>query len=108
MRTCVSLPATRVDLSPPRLPLPTPRNGKRGGDERDMSREARPGTAIVVAHDSMDAARVEAALRGLAGWQIDVCTPRQVRGLFDERPEAIVVVVLPEAQARRLLRAIRA
>jgi len=73
-----------------------------------MSREARPGTAIVVAHDSMDAARVEAALRGLAGWQIDVCTPRQVRGLFDERPEAIVVVVLPDAQARRTLRAMRA
>jgi DNA-binding NarL/FixJ family response regulator len=73
-----------------------------------MSREARPGTAIVVAQDSMYAARIEAALRGLVRWRIDICTPRQVQGLFEERTEAIVVIVLPDAQARRLLRTMRA
>ena len=73
-----------------------------------MSREPRPGTAIVVAQDSMYAARVEAALRGLPGWRIDVCAPRQLRGLVEERPEAIVLIVLPDDEARRFLRAMRA
>lgn len=71
-----------------------------------MSRDARPGTVVVVAHDSMDAARVEAALRALPGWRIEVCTPRQLRGLLDERPEAIVALVLDDAEARRMLRAV--
>ncbi len=73
-----------------------------------MSQQARPGAAIVVAQDSMYAARVEAALRGLTGWRVDVGTPRQLHGLFEERPEAIVVIVLPDAEARRMLRALRA
>ena len=72
-----------------------------------MSRDARTGTVIVVAHDSMYAARVEAALHELSGWRIDVCTARQLRGLFEERPAAIVVIMLSDAESRRLLRAIR-
>jgi len=73
-----------------------------------MSQQPRSGTAIVVAQDSMYAARVEAALRGLTGWRVDVGRPRQLHGLFEERPEAIVVIVLPDAEARRMLRALRA
>jgi DNA-binding NarL/FixJ family response regulator len=73
-----------------------------------VSRDARPGTVIVVAHDPMYAARIEASLRELAGWRIDVCTPRQLRDRVAERPEAIVVVVLAAADTRRMLRAVRA
>ena len=73
-----------------------------------MSRDPRSGTVIVVAQDSMHAARVEASLRELAGWRIDVGTPRHLRGLADGHPEAIIVMVLTDADARRMLRAIRA
>jgi DNA-binding NarL/FixJ family response regulator len=61
---------------------------------------------VVVAHASMEAARVEAALRTLPGWRIEVCTPRQLRGLLDERPQAIVALVLDDAEAGRMLRAV--
>ena len=73
-----------------------------------MSRDTRPGTMIVVSDDSMYAARIEAVLHELAGWRVHVCKPRQLRGLFEEHPEAIVTVVLADAEARRMLRAIRA
>jgi len=73
-----------------------------------MSRDTRTGTVIVVAQDAMDAARVEAALHELAGWCIDVCQPRQVRGLLEERPDAIVALVLADAETRRMLRAMSA
>jgi DNA-binding NarL/FixJ family response regulator len=73
-----------------------------------VSRDARPGTVLVVAQDSMSAARVEAALRGLAGWRVDVCRPGQLRGRLQDEPAAVVVLVLTEAEARRTLRAIRA
>jgi len=63
---------------------------------------------IVVAHDAMDAARVEVALHELAGWRIEVCAPRQLRGRLDERPEAIVALVLGDAETQRLLRAMGA
>jgi len=61
---------------------------------------------IVVAHGAMDAARVEVGLHELAGWRIEVCQPRQLRGRLDERPEAIVALVLGDAETQRLLRAI--
>ena len=64
------------------------------------------GTVIVVAHDAMEAARVEVALHELAGWRIEVCKPRQLRGRLDERPEAIVALVLDDAETQQLLRAI--
>jgi DNA-binding NarL/FixJ family response regulator len=73
-----------------------------------MNRAVRTGTVIVVAQDSMNAARVEAALRELAGWRLDVCTPRQLRGLLEERSEAIVALALADADTHRMLRAIRA
>ena len=72
-----------------------------------MSRDARPATVIVVARDSMYAARVEAALRGLAGWCVEVGTPGQLAALLPEHPEAIVVLALGEAETRRALRAMR-
>ena len=72
-----------------------------------MSRDARPATVIVVARDSMYAARVEAALRGLAGWCVEVGTPDQLAALLSEHPGAIVVLALGEAETRRALRAMR-
>lgn len=73
-----------------------------------MSRTGHPGTVIVVAHDSMHAARVEAALDALGGWRIEVCKPRQLRALVEEFPEAIVAMVLPDTETRRMLHAVRA
>jgi DNA-binding NarL/FixJ family response regulator len=72
-----------------------------------MSRDTRAGTVIVVAQDSMQAARVEAVLRELTGWRIQVCRPRQLQGLLAEYPEAIVAMVLADADTRRMLRTIR-
>ena len=66
------------------------------------------GTVIVVARDAMDAARVEATLHDLAGWRIEVCRPRQLAGRLDEHPEAIVALVLADAETRRMLRALPA
>lgn len=71
-----------------------------------MSRDTQAGTVIVVAQDSMQAARAEAALHELIGWRIDVCKPRQLQGLLAEHPEAIVAMVLADADTRRMLRAI--
>ena len=62
---------------------------------------------IVVARDSMYAARVEAALRGFAGWCVEVGTPGQLAGLLQEHPDAIVALALGEAETRRALRAMR-
>jgi DNA-binding NarL/FixJ family response regulator len=73
-----------------------------------VNRGPRPGTVIVVARDSMYAARVEAALGGLAGWHVEVGTPGQLPGLLDEHPVAIVALALGESETRRALRTIRA
>ena len=72
-----------------------------------MNRDTRTGTVIVVAQHAMHAARVEAALHALTGWRIDVSKPWQLRGLLAEDPEAIVAMVLADAETRRMLRAIR-
>lgn len=53
-------------------------------------------------------ARVEAALRGLGGWRVEVGTPGQLPGLLDEHPIAIVALALDEPETRRALRTIRA
>jgi DNA-binding NarL/FixJ family response regulator len=68
-----------------------------------MSEPGRLGSVIVVARDSMSAARVEAALHALAGWRIEVCKPRHLRGLVEEYPEAIVAVLLTDTETRRIL-----
>lgn len=73
-----------------------------------MSQLTRAGTVIVVAQHSLRAARAEATLRELTGWRIEVCKPSQLRGRLTEHPEAIVTVVLADAETRRLLRATRA
>jgi two-component system, NarL family, response regulator YdfI len=72
-----------------------------------MNRGTRTGTVIVVARDPTHAARVEAALRELTGWRVDVGTLRQLQDLLAEHPEAIVTVVLDEANTHRLLRGAR-
>ena len=69
-----------------------------------MSRDTRTNTVLVVGN-VMQAARVEAALRGLSGWRIDVCAPRQLPALLGDHPETIIAIVLGDAEARRVLRA---
>jgi DNA-binding NarL/FixJ family response regulator len=73
-----------------------------------VNRAPRPRTVIIVARDSMYAARVEAALQGLGGWRVEVGPPGQLPGLLDEHPVAIVALALDESETRRALRTIRA
>ena len=73
-----------------------------------MSRHTPGGSVIVVTHDAMRAARVEAALHRLAGGRIHVCTPRHLRALADENPGAVIATILTEVETRRMLRAIGA
>jgi len=73
-----------------------------------MTRGRAPGTVIIVARDPMQAARTETAVRELAGWRVEVCTPRQLQTVLAEHPGAIVAMRLGGADARRLLRAVRA
>jgi len=73
-----------------------------------MTDDSRPGAVIVVADDGTRAARVEAALRLLKGWRIDVGRPQQLESLLTEHPEAIVALVLDAVAGRRMLRMMRA
>jgi DNA-binding NarL/FixJ family response regulator len=73
-----------------------------------MTEDSRPGAVIVIADDGTRAARVEAALRLLKGWRIDVGRPGQLQGLLTEHPEAIVALVLDAEAGRRMLRTMRA
>lgn len=68
---------------------------------------SRPGTVIVAADDSMHAARVESALRGLPGWRVCVCRPSRLREVLVEHPDAMVAMVVSGGQRRRALRAVR-
>ena len=70
-----------------------------------MSGEARAKRVLVVAHDPMHAARVEASLRDLTGWRIDVCAPGQLPGTIGDHPETTVVIAVGDGEARRVLRA---
>jgi len=70
-----------------------------------MSGEARAKRVLVVAHDPMHAARVEASLRDLTGWRIDVCVPGQLPGTLGDHPETTVVIAVGDGEARRVLRA---
>jgi DNA-binding NarL/FixJ family response regulator len=58
-----------------------------------------------VARDATHAARLEAALRGLAGWRVEVALPTGLPGLVGRNPGAVLVVALGEAETRRALRA---
>lgn len=73
-----------------------------------MTEDPRPGAVIVVADDGTRAARIEAALRLLKGWRIDVGRPRQLESLLTHHPAAIVTLVLDAAAGRRMLRMMRA
>jgi DNA-binding NarL/FixJ family response regulator len=70
-----------------------------------MNADPGRGTVIVVAHESMLAARLEHALHDLAGWGIRVVTPRRLRDLVEEHPNAVVVTALTANETRRVLRA---
>jgi DNA-binding NarL/FixJ family response regulator len=72
-----------------------------------MTRAPGTGTVIVVAHDSMQAARVEAALHGLTGWRVEVCKPRQLQAFLTDHAGAIVAMVLADTDMRRMLRSMR-
>ena len=73
-----------------------------------MKPEPGAGTLIVLAHEPMQAARVEAALHDLAGWRIHVGRPGQLTAMLQACPQAIVIARLAEAETRRLLRAMHA
>jgi DNA-binding NarL/FixJ family response regulator len=62
---------------------------------------------IVVARDAMRAARVEAAIRETRRCRVVVARRDELQTLVPEHPEAIVVLALPQAEARRLLRGAR-
>jgi DNA-binding NarL/FixJ family response regulator len=65
------------------------------------------GTVVVVARDPTAAARLESALRGLAGWRVEVGTPAQLPALIRQHAGAVVALALGEAETRRALRALR-
>jgi DNA-binding NarL/FixJ family response regulator len=72
-----------------------------------VSLDGRAGTVVVVARNRTYAARLEAALRGLAGWRVEVVTPERLTGLVREHPDAIVALAMSEGEIRRALRALR-
>jgi DNA-binding NarL/FixJ family response regulator len=63
---------------------------------------------VVVAAEAMATARLESALRALAGWRIVVAGPSQLLETWTEHPRAIVAAALADAATRRLLRDLRA
>jgi len=69
-----------------------------------VSDNERAGTVLIVARDATSAARLELALRGL-GWKIEVATPARLPELARRHPDAVLVLSLSEAEARRVLRA---
>jgi len=73
-----------------------------------MTPGAPDGTVIIVARDGGHAARVETALRRLSGWRVCVRRPSQLFDALDELPRAIVVMIVADAETRRMLRSLRA
>jgi DNA-binding NarL/FixJ family response regulator len=72
-----------------------------------VNAERRTATVVVVARDATYAARLEAALRGLAGWRVEVGTPARLPALVREHPGAVVTLALGEGEMARTLRALR-
>ncbi len=72
-----------------------------------MSDGERPGTVLVLARDATYAARLEVALRVLHGWRIEITTPSRLPELARQYADAVLVLAVGEAEARRTLRALR-
>ncbi|HTO11299.1 MAG TPA: response regulator transcription factor [Candidatus Binatia bacterium] len=72
-----------------------------------MSHEERGATVVLAARDPTSAARLELALRALAGWRVEVATPARLPELARRCPDAVLVLALGEADIRRTLRALR-
>jgi len=72
-----------------------------------VSDKERPGRALIVARSMTYAARVEAALRALPGWRLDILAPAQLLEVARQSPDAVLILALGEAEARRTLRALR-
>ena len=71
-----------------------------------MSDDGDGARVVVVARDAVLAARLEAALRSDAGWQIDIVAPARF-GPADSSSGRVVVLALGEGETRRTLRALR-
>jgi DNA-binding NarL/FixJ family response regulator len=61
-------------------------------------------TVVVVARDATHAARLEAALRGIDGWRVEVAAPGRLPALARGVPGLVVVLACGEAEMRRTLR----
>lgn len=72
-----------------------------------MSDEEGPGRVLIVARNPTHAARVEAALRVLAGWRLDIVTPARLLEVARQFPDAVLVLAIGETEARRTLRTLR-
>jgi DNA-binding NarL/FixJ family response regulator len=65
------------------------------------------GTVLIVARDPTGAARLEASLRGLLDWRLEVISLAHLFRLVREHPDAVLVLALGEAETRRALRSLR-
>jgi len=72
-----------------------------------VSDKEHPGRALIVARSMTYAARVEAALRALTGWRLDILSPAQLLEVARQSHDAVLILALGEAEARRTLRALR-
>ena len=72
-----------------------------------MSHHERAPAVLIVARDATYAARLEAALRALAGWRVEVTTPVRLPELVRVHPGAMLVLAVGETEMRRTLRALR-
>ena len=72
-----------------------------------MSHDERAPAVLVVARGATYAARLEAALRALAGWRVEVTTPVRLPELARVHPGAVLVLAVGETEMRRTLRALR-
>lgn len=72
-----------------------------------MSEDERAATVVVVAREPTYAARLELALRPLAGWRVDVTTSGRLPDVMRRCPDAVLLLALTEPEIRRTLRAQR-
>jgi len=73
-----------------------------------VSRDGPVPITVVVARDATRAARLEAALRTLAGGRVLVQTPLRLGATAREQPGAVLVLALGEGELRRALREVSA
>jgi len=72
-----------------------------------MSPAMPKGTVIVIGRDPMAAARVEAALRDLTGWRVEVSRPARLRDDREDDPRVVMVLIGSSAEVRRDLSGMR-